>query len=725
LRPALVAVLSSALLGPARPWVAERTLAAPVRLEAAGGCFPERPELPSFAASGRADVLAGGAAAERFCALAGDDEVEAGGGDDLVSGGDGADRLSGEAGADTLLGNFGNDFLHGGSDEDLALGGPGLDRLWGEGGADLLAGGAGADVLRGGDGDDRLDGGDGDDALWGERGADRLAGGPGGDVYFYRRGDGDDVVDDSAGVNRLVLLRIAPEEVVEGRVGEDRVLHVGAGAGAGTITLLGAARPGAAGSFAVEVDDRPNLVLIFTDDLGWGDLGAYGQRLIATPELDAIAEEGLRFTQFYSAAPHCQPARASLFTGLHTGHTEVRFQEAMSADGPLLSQLLQASGYATGMFGKWGMAEVDARDVPVRAAPSAVGFDAFAGQLTHRDAQVHYLDAPPAPPGTPEHPYYPDVRQFLYQIRDGRTVPLALPPSRYVPEELIQRALAFIGEHRDRPFFLYLPLTLPHAELVVPAGSLAPYLDAAGRSVFPEIPWRPRLDGVGYDRHNPHPRATYAGMVSRLSRDVGRLLARLDNLGLAEDTLVLLTSDNGPHDAGGIGGPAFFGSSGGLSGMKWSLREGGIRVPLIAWWPGHVAPGVTAEPAALPDLFATLTDLAGLTPAGPRDGVSLRPLLAGEATPADRPLYWETWNPRADYRQALRLGRHKLLRRVGGGVELYDLEADPGERHNFAASPAHCPLLLELKALANAARVPPRHNPGGRYDLAPLPLRCP
>jgi arylsulfatase A-like enzyme len=345
--------------------------------------------------------------------------------------------------------------------------------------------------------------------------------------------------------------------------------------------------------------------------------------------------------------------------------------------------------------------------------------------LTHRDAQVHYLDSPPSPPGTPEHPYYPDVRQFLYQIRDARTVPLFLPPDRYVHDELEERALAFIDEHRDRPFFLYLPFTLPHAELVVPEDSLAPYLDAQGVSLFPETPWTPPLGGGLYRRHNPHPRATYAGMVSRLSRSVGRLADRLLALGLAADTLLLFTADNGPHDVGGIGSPAFFGSTGGLSGKKWSLREGGIREPLVAWWPGRVLGGETAEAASLPDLFATIAELAALAPAGPLDGVSLVPLLAGKVALADRPLYWENWSPPADYRQALRLGRFKVLRRLGGGVELYDVEADPAERHDLAGSPAHCPRLLELLALLNASRQPPPVNPGGRYDLAPLPLECP
>lgn len=657
--------------------------------QAAAQCFPENPELPVILGTAGDDLLLGGDQSERICALAGADQVLAGGGDDRVRGDDGNDRLQGEAGP---------------------------DRLWA---------GKGNDLLRGGDGDDRLFGQMGDDRLWGEEGADLLEGGPGDDVYFYRLGDGDDLIRDRAGANRLVLLRIEPSQVSTEVVGEDLLVRVDAGDRSGTLLIEDHTLPCGGCSLSLEADDRPNLVVIFADDLGWGDLGAYGQQRILTPELDAMAAEGVRFTQFYSAAPHCQPARNSLFTGLHTGHTHVRLEEPMSADGPLLSQLLQDAGYATALFGKWGMSRMGPGDRPVEADPATLGFDRFAGQLTHRDAQVHYLDGPPEPPGTPQHPYYPDVRQYLFTIRDGRTEPLFLPPDRYVHDELVERALAFVEAHRGRPFFLYLPFTLPHAELVVPAGSLAPYLDGNGNSLFPEIPWTPPLDGRGFDRHNPAPRATYAGMVSRLSRDVGRLLDRVRELGLGEDTVVLFTSDNGPHDAGGIVSPAFFASAGPFSGIKWSLREGGIRVPAVAWWPGRFPPGVQPTPAALWDLFPTLLDLAGVPPPGPVDGLSLRPILEGKAALLDRPLYWETFNPRADYRQAVRLGRYKALRRVGSDrVELYDLAADPTESQDLADRPSLCPLLLRLKALLNDSREPPPNNPGGRYDIPPLPLTC-
>jgi len=472
--------------------------------------------------------------------------------------------------------------------------------------------------------------------------------------------------------------------------------------------------------------ERPNLVLIMVDDLGWGDLGSYGQKLILTPELDAMARGGLRFTDFYSAAPHCQPARASLLTGLHTGHTQVRLDVPLRVDGPLISEVLHGAGYTTGMFGKWGMSQVGEDDLPVEADPAEMGFDAFVGQITHRDAHAYYLDSPPSPPGTPEHPYYPDIRQFLYQIRDGATLPLHLPPDRYVHDEIVDQTLAFIAENRYRPFFLYLPWTLPHAELAVPADSLAPYLDADGVSLFPEIPWTPPLDGAGFDRHNRMPRATYAGMVSRLSRDVGRLLEHLAALGLAQKTVVIFTSDNGPHDAGGIISPAFFNSAGGLSGMKWSLHEGGIREPMIVWSPWLVRTGVESQPAALWDLYPTLVELAGAPLPEPLDGMSLVPLFAAETPLPNRALYWETFISRADVRQAVRRGRYKALRPVGSDrLRLYDLVADPSESDDLSAEASFCPEYLALAELLNTSRVPPRDNPGGRFDISPVPLRCP
>jgi len=481
----------------------------------------------------------------------------------------------------------------------------------------------------------------------------------------------------------------------------------------------------------------PNLVVVLADDLGWGDLGVYGQRLIRTPRLDRMAAEGLRFTDFYSAAAICPPAREAFLSGRHTGHTRVRAFEGVlegdSAAAPrYLPRWLAGAGYVTGVFGKWGMGAYETveggRARVTAGAPERLGFAEFLGAMTHRDAHTYTL--PPYPLRLGDQP----IHGRLWTIRGGATREARTSRVPYTQDAYLAAALDFVRRHRDRPFFLYLPWTLPHAELYLPPDDPAwsPYLDAAGRSLFPETPWRG--DGT-FRRPNPRPRATYAAMVSRLDRDVGRLLDLLDALGLAENTVVVVTSDNGPHGAGGIGGPGFFGSAGGLAGMKNTLFEGGIRAPAIFRWPGTVAAGrVEDETLALWDLLPTFLELAGVARPAGIDGLSFAPLLRGEDQPghgAAAPLYWESF---AGFRgQAARLGRYKALRgrleSPDDRVRLFDLEADPGETTDlaagFAADPARraelCPVYLELVRVLNAART----DPGGRFSFPPLREECP
>lgn len=475
-------------------------------------------------------------------------------------------------------------------------------------------------------------------------------------------------------------------------------------------------------------DPRPNFVVVFADDLGWGDLELHGQERISTPNLTRMAVEGATFCQLYSAANVCPPARDGLLTGRHTGHTGIRLQGVLPADSPsaprYLPRHLAGAGYATGVFGKWGMGsytlEPDGSARVTGGAPERLGFHEMLGTMTHRDAHTYTL--PPYPLGPNDERIHPR----LWTIAGGRTREAQLGPVPYTQELYVRRALDFVRRHRDRPFFLYLPWTIPHAELYLPPDDPAwdGYLDASGRSVFPETPWPgDRL----YRRPNPHPRATYAAMVTRLDRDLGLLLDLLDELGLSEHTLVVFTSDNGPHSAGGIGSPAFFDSAGGLSGAKRSLGEGGIRVPGLVRWPGTVAAGRTIdEPVAAWDLLPTFLELAGVAapPAGV-DGISLAPLLAGEEQrPHDEqaPLYWESWEGTRG--QAVRLGRYKLLRtRIAGAndpVRLYDVEADPAEQEDLAGDPALCPVYLRLVRLMNESRV----DPGG-FRMPPLALDCP
>ncbi len=472
----------------------------------------------------------------------------------------------------------------------------------------------------------------------------------------------------------------------------------------------------------------PNFIVVLADDLGWGDLELHGQERISTPNLTRMALEGATFCQFYSAAPVCPPARDGFLTGRHTGHTGIRVAGVLPADSAAapryLPRLLAGAGYVTGVFGKWGMGsyvlEADGSARATGGAPERLGFAEMLGTMTHRDAHTYTLPPWPLAPGDER------IHPRLWTIAGGRTREAALGAVPYTQDLYLARALDFVRRHRDRPFFLYLPWTIPHAELYLPPDDPAwdGYLDAAGVSVFPETPWPgDRL----YRRPNPRPRATYAAMVTRLDRDLGRLLDLLDELGLSERTLVVFTSDNGPHSAGGIGDPAFFESAGGLAGAKRSLFEGGIRAPALVRWPGTVAAGRTIdEPAALWDLLPTFLELAGgVAPPAGIDGLSLAPLLAGEAQPPHdeaAPLYWESWD---GFRgQAVRLGRWKAVRTrirdAGDPVRLFDLAADPGEADDLAGDPALCGVYLRLVGLMNESRT----DPGG-FAMPPLALECP
>ncbi|PQJ34510.1 hypothetical protein BSZ35_07790 [Salinibacter sp. 10B] len=451
---------------------------------------------------------------------------------------------------------------------------------------------------------------------------------------------------------------------------------------------------------------RPNIILIVADDLGYGDLGSYGQDHIQTPHLDQMAEEGLRFTQFYSGSTVCAPSRSVLMTGQHTGRTPIRGNEEVMPIGqqPLpdstitVAEVLQEAGYTTGAFGKWGLGAPGSVGVPHRQ-----GFDRFYGYIGQRRA----------------HFYWPE---FLFESsRDSlRRVPLqgnevddsappnfqhpgSGPPLRratYSHDAIIEQALSFIDTHSqsDSPFFAYLPVTIPHASLSVPDDALAPYLNADGNSVFDETPF----SGNHYTAQ-PTPKAAYAAMISRLDQGVGRLLDRVESNGVAENTLVLFTSDNGPHEEGGYQ-PAYFNSNGPLRGSKRDLYEGGIRVPQIAWWPGRVPAGrTTALPSYFGDYMRTFAALAGTPPPDGIDSISLVPTLVGDSAQqaAHDHLYWEFRG-----RQAVRQGPWKAVRdSIGGGTpELYNLNADPAESENVAD--AHPDIVTRMTTLMNEAHTP-------------------
>lgn len=403
---------------------------------------------------------------------------------------------------------------------------------------------------------------------------------------------------------------------------------------------------------------RPNIVYVMADDLGWADLGSYGQTRIRTPRLDRMAAQGTRFTQYYAGSTVCAPSRATLMTGLHTGHAWIRGngEFPLRAEDVTVAEVLKQAGYTTGVVGKWGLGLEDNDGRPDRQ-----GFDFSFGVLHHVHAHRQYTD---------------------HLFRDGRRVEVS--PKRYVNDLFTEEALDFVRRSREAPFFLYLAYTTPHAELRVPEESLAeyrgrfpesPFVNAKADAIFPaQPPWT-----LGGYRSQPEPRAAYAGMVTRLDRDVGRLLDLLAELGLDGDTIVLFTSDNGPHEEGGHD-PRFFPSALPLRGTKRDLYEGGIRVPMIVRAPGRVPAGRTSDAVwAHWDVLPTLAELAGTEPPPGLDGTSVRAALLGEPRPAEHPpLYWE-FHERG-FEQAARMGKWKGVRHgPDQPLELYDLEADLAE----------------------------------------------
>lgn len=436
-------------------------------------------------------------------------------------------------------------------------------------------------------------------------------------------------------------------------------------------------------SAAEESERPPNIVLIVADDLGYGDVGAYGQEHIRTPNLDRMASQGLRFTQFYSGSTVCAPSRAVLMTGLHTGHAYVRGNANSGAGVPLrpedvtLAELLREAGYVTGMFGKWGLGVEGTTGVP-----SEQGFDAFVGYLDQVHAHYYYVD-------------------HLWTIEEGAMKRLPVDSTRYSQDVIAEAALDFIDANRGRPFFLYAPFTIPHAELAVPDSSLEPYLDEDGNSIFPEAPF----PGGHYGAQSM-PHAAYAAMVSHLDHDVGRILDRLQHHDLSGDTIVLFTSDNGPHEAGGYD-PTFFDGNGPLRGVKRDLYDGGIRVPAIAWGPAAVPAGeVTEHVGYFADVLVTAADLAGAAEPEEHDGVSLAPLLTGRAAEQAEHeyLYWEFYERGSA--QAVRQGNWKAVRQpmFTGPIELYDLAADVGETTDVSGE--HPGVVRQVEQIMDQAHIP-------------------
>jgi len=457
-----------------------------------------------------------------------------------------------------------------------------------------------------------------------------------------------------------------------------------AGFGAAAVAL--SCRTDAIQTTSAERGKKPNIVYILADDLGYAELGCYGQTKIRTPNIDKLATEGMKFTQHYSGNPVCAPSRCALMTGLHTGHTQVRGnkqvggkegwvlgstiggQWPIKADTVTVAKILKEAGYTTGAFGKWGLGLAG-----TTGDPNKQGFDRFYGYICQRQAHTYY----------PNHLWSDGKVEWIEANKDGKE-------QAYSHDLIAAEALKFIRANKDRPFFLYVPFTIPHVALQVPEDSLAEY-----RGKWPDPPY---TGDKGYFPH-PNPRACYAAMVTRMDKDVGRIMALLKELSLDDNSLVIFTSDNGPTFNGGSDS-AFFESAKPLRGLKGSVYEGGIRVPYIARWPGRIkAASTNNHISAFWDFLPTCCELIGKDPPQNIDGISMLPTLFGrDQQQKHEYLYWELRG-----QQAIRMGKWKALRlKPGRKIELYDLNSDIAESKDLADE--HPEIVAEVAEIFRTGR---------------------
>ena len=440
---------------------------------------------------------------------------------------------------------------------------------------------------------------------------------------------------------------------------------------------------------AAEHATRPNLIFILADDLGYGELGCYGQTIIQTPRLDAMAKQGLQFTHFYSGATVCAPSRSVLMTGMHHGHTRVRGNagrinpaaQALQDGDVTVAKVLQQSGYRTALFGKWGLGDIGAAE---SGLPRKHGFDEFFGFLSQHHAHNHFPD-------------------FLWRNEEkislpNKVVPVGEDGGGYATEAVqfaddlfAAEALRFVDENKSRPFFLYWSMIVPHANNER-TRALKNGAEVPDFGPYASTDW-------------PDPDKGQAAMITRMDKHVGQLLDKLQELGIAENTLVIFTSDNGPHNESNHDLKRFE-PSGPYSGIKRSLTDGGIRVPAIAWWPGHIAANSESSHVAyFGDWMATAADLADATPPTGLDSVSFVPTLIGESEKQAQHefLYWEFHE--GGFRQAaLYQGRWKGIRSKNpdAPIQLFDTETDIAEAQNVTSQ--HPEIALKISDYLKSAR---------------------
>jgi arylsulfatase A-like enzyme len=412
---------------------------------------------------------------------------------------------------------------------------------------------------------------------------------------------------------------------------------------------------------------KPNIVFLIADDLGYGDLGCYGQREMQTPHLDRMAAEGTRFTQVYAGCTVCAPSRCALMTGYHTGHARIRGngrnEQLLRSEDVVMPEVLKKAGYTNGITGKWALGGLGYPGYPTKK-----GWDDWFGYFSQSHAHTYY----------PEH-LLDNEHEFMPRGNFGAT------RKDYAPDLFLDRALRFIEKNKERPFFLYFASPIPHAN------------NELGRDTGDgiEVPEDAPYSGKSW----PKLERKFAATITRLDRDIGGILSKLKELGLEENTLILFTSDNGPHREGGHD-PAFFQSSGPLRGIKRDLTEGGIRVPFLARWPGKVPAGrVSDHPFAFWDLLPTLAEVAGVPPPPGIDGISMLPALLGQPAKTHEYLYWEFHE--GGFSQALRAGDWKLIKSKGKTM-LFDLKNDLHEEKDLAASEPQ--IVARLSSVMSEAR---------------------
>ena len=427
---------------------------------------------------------------------------------------------------------------------------------------------------------------------------------------------------------------------------------------------------------------QPNVIYILADDLGYGDLSCYGQTKFETPNIDSLAKRGMMFTQHYSGSTVCAPSRSVLLTGLHTGHTPVRGNAEVQPEGQAempgtpytVANHFKKAGYRTGCVGKWGLGYPGSSSEPLK-----MGFDRFYGYNCQRMAHCYY----------PAFLWNDDQRELLW----GN---VATQKNDYAPDLTHAQALDFIRENKEEPFFLFYAAIQPHADMIAPERYMKKY-----RGKFEPETRHP----AGHYIAQPEPRAAFAAMVSVLDDYVGEVVKELETLGIDDNTMIIFTSDNGPHVEGGHD-PDYFNSYGPLRGYKRDLYEGGIRVPMIATWPGKIAAGVKSDHiSAFWDFLPTVADMIGKPLDKEVDGISMLPTLLGQGEqPQHEYLYWEF--PAKGGRIAIRSGNWKAVqydvsKKNPRPIELYNLSDDLGETINVANE--HPEIVSELDRLMKSS----------------------